>query len=153
LRCVAQIRQNSNLPILGMGGVSDWHDAAEYMCVGADVVQVCTEVMINGYAVIKAMKHGLLNYLESKGFNSPADLKNRAIDKLSAHEKLNKQKQVYPYIDDALCIKCGKCATICDESEHSALALVDGHIVVNQDVCVGCSLCSHVCPKSAIKMK
>lgn len=153
LRCVAQIRQNSNLPILGMGGVSDWHDAAEYMCVGADVVQVCTEVMINGYAVIKAMKQGLLNYLESKGFNSPADLKNRAIDKLSAHEKLNKQKQVYPHIDDALCIKCGKCATICDESEHSALALVDGHIVVNKDACVGCSLCSHVCPKSAIKMK
>lgn len=153
LRCVAQIRQNSKLPILGIGGIANWHDAAEYMCVGADVVQVCTEVMINGYAVIKAMKQGLLNYLENKGFNSPADLKNQAIDKLSAHEKLNKQKQVYPNIDDNLCIKCGKCATICDESEHSALSLVDGHIVVNKDACVGCSLCSHVCPKSAIKMK
>lgn len=153
LRCVAQIRQNSNLPILGIGGVSNWHDAAEYMTVGADVVQVCTEVMANGYAVIGAMKKGLEDYLASKGFNSPADLKNRAIANLSAHEKLNKQKQVYPHIDDALCVKCGKCVTICDESEHSALALVDGHIAVNQDACVGCSLCSHVCPKSAIKMK
>ena len=153
LRCVAQIRQNSNLPILGMGGVSDWHDAAEYMCVGADAVQVCTEVMINGYAVIKAMKQGLLNYLENKGFNSPADLKNRAIANLSAHKDLNKQKQVYPHIDDALCVKCGKCVTICDESEHSALSLINGHVEVDKNVCVGCSLCSHVCPKSAIKMK
>lgn len=35
LRCVAQIRQNSNLPILGTGGISNWRDAAEFMCVGA----------------------------------------------------------------------------------------------------------------------
>ena len=153
LRCVAQVRQNSNLPILGMGGVSNWHDAAEYMCVGADVVQVCTEVMVNGYGIIGAMKKGLLEYLERKGFNSPADLKNKAIANLSAHEKLNKQKQVYPHIDDALCVKCGKCVMLCDESEHSALSLIDGHVTVNHDVCVGCSLCSHICPKSAIKMK
>lgn len=153
LRCVAQIRQNSNLPILGMGGVSNWHDAAEYISVGADVVQVCTEVMINGYAIIGAMKQGLLHYLESKGFSSPADLKNKAIANLSAHEKLNKQKQVYPHINDALCIKCGKCVTICDESEHSALSLVDGHIIADKTTCVGCSLCSHICPKSAITMK
>lgn len=153
LRCVAQIRQNSNLPILGMGGISNWQDAAEYMCVGADVVQVCTEVMVNGYAVIEAMKQGLLSYLQSKGFNSPANLKNKAIAKLSSHEKLNKKMQVYPHINDELCVKCGKCVIICDESEHSALSLVDGHIEVNHDSCVGCSLCSHICPKSAIKMK
>ncbi|MBR6327404.1 MAG: NAD-dependent dihydropyrimidine dehydrogenase subunit PreA, partial [Alphaproteobacteria bacterium] len=153
LRCVAQIRQNSNLPILGIGGISNWHDAAEYMTVGADVVEVCTEVMTSGYIIIKAMLQGLSDYLESKGLNSPADLKNRAICHLSAHETLNKQKQAYPYIDDALCIRCTKCVTICDESEHSALSLKDGHIVLDRDACVGCSLCSHVCFKSAITMK
>ncbi len=153
LRCVAEIRQNSNLPILGIGGIANWHDAAEYMTVGADVVQVCTEVMVNGYAVIGGMKKGLTDYLTAKGFNSPADLKNRAIANLSAHEKLNKQQQVYPHIDDDICIKCGKCVTICDESEHSALAWQDGRIAVDKKACVGCSLCSHVCPKAAIKMK
>jgi dihydropyrimidine dehydrogenase (NAD+) subunit PreA len=153
LRCVAQIRQSSNLPILGIGGISTWRDAAEYLCVGADVVQVCTEVMVNGYAIISTMKQGLLNYLENKGFNSPADLKNRAIANLSTHKTLNKQRQVYPNIDDTQCVKCSKCVTICDESEHSALTLVDGHIKVNENACVGCSLCSHICPKSAIKMK
>jgi len=153
LRCVAQIRQNSDLPILGIGGISNWHDAAEYMAVGADVVQVCTEVMVNGYAIITAMKKGLTEYLESKGFNSPEDLKNRAIGNLSAHKELYKQKQVYPHINDVLCIKCGKCVIICDESEHSALSLQEGHIVVDENACIGCSLCSHVCPKSAILMK
>ena len=61
LRCVAQIRQNSNLPILGMGGISNWQDAVQYIAVGSDVVQVCTEVMINGYGMIKGLKSGLLN--------------------------------------------------------------------------------------------
>lgn len=153
LRCVAQIRQNSDLPILGIGGISNWHDAAEYMCVGADVVQVCTEVMVNGYGIINAMKQGLSTYLENKGFNSPMDVKNRAITNITAHKALNKEKQVYPHIEDSLCAKCGKCVTICDESEHSALSLVDGHIMVDKNACVGCSLCSHICAKSAIEMK
>lgn len=153
LRCVSQIRQTSSLPILGIGGISNWQDAAEYICVGADVVQICTEVMVNGYGIIKNMQQCLLNYLHEKGFNSPKDLKNRAIANLSAHETLNKKKQVYPHIDDNICVKCGKCVTICDESEHSALTLVDGHIEVNQEACIGCSLCSHICPKTAIKMK
>lgn len=153
LRCVAQIRQKSDLPILGIGGISNWHDAAEYITVGADVVQVCTEVMVNGYGIINAMRQGLLNYLESKDFNSPADLKNKAIANLSAHKDLNKSKQVYPHINDDLCIKCGKCVTLCDESEHSALSSQNGHIEVNKNNCVGCSLCSHACPKSAITME
>lgn len=153
LRCVAQVRQNSKLPILGIGGISNWHDAAEYMTVGADAVQVCTEVMINGYKVIEQMKQGLLSYLEKKEFDSPADLKNKAIDNITAHKSLCKTKQFYPQINDDLCIKCGKCTMICDESEYSALTLENGRISVDHDKCVGCSLCSHVCPKSAITMK
>ncbi len=152
LRCVAQIRQHSNLPILGIGGISNWHDAAEYITLGADVVQVCTEVMVNGYGIINAMKKGLLQYLEAKGFNSPSDLKNLAIKNLSAHETLPKSTQVYPHIDDNICVKCGKCITICDESEHSALSFENGTIRVERNSCVGCSLCSHICPQNAIKM-
>ncbi len=153
LRCVAQIRQHSDLPILGIGGISTWQDAAEYMAVGADVVQVCTEVMVNGYGVIGAMKKGFLDYLERKGFNGPEDLKNKAMAHLSAHKALDKQKQVYPHINDEACVKCCKCVTICEESEHSALSLVDGHIVADKNRCAGCSLCSQICPKLAINMK
>lgn len=109
--------------------------------------------MINGYGIIKSIKKGLLDYLTAKGLENPKELKNKAIRNLTAHETLNKQQQVYPQIDDSSCIKCGKCVTICDESEHSALSLTNGHITVNKDACIGCSLCSHICPKSAIKMK
>ena len=153
LRCVAQIRHTTDKPILGIGGISDWHDAAEYISIGADAVQVCTEVMINGYGVIKQMCQGLLAYLESKGFDSPADIKNKAFTKLTSHKDLNKQSQYYPHVESEICLKCGKCISICHEQEHSALSFQNGTVTVDKQKCVGCALCSIVCAKSAIKMK
>ncbi|MBP3846548.1 NAD-dependent dihydropyrimidine dehydrogenase subunit PreA [bacterium] len=151
-RCVAQLRQNSDLPILGMGGISTWEDAAQYIALGADAVQVCTEVMINGYGIINGLKSGLLNYLESKGFNDISELKNIAIPKIISHEKLNKKNHLYPSIDKDKCIKCGKCLKICSESEYHALSFDEKCLTIDKNLCSGCSLCSHICPKEAIKM-
>ena len=151
-RCVAQLRQNSDLPILGMGGISNWQDAAQYIALGADAVQICTEVMLNGYGIINGLKSGLLNYLESKGFDSISELKNIAIEKITSHEGLNKKSHLYPSIDKNKCVKCGKCAKICSESEYHALSLEQECVNINKELCAGCSLCSHICPKEAIKM-
>lgn len=151
-KCVSQLRQNSTLPILGMGGISSWEDAAQYIALGSDAVQVCTEVMINGYGVISKLKSGLLNYLELKGFNSILELKNIAIPKITSHEKLNKKNHLYPLIDKEKCVICGKCIKICSESEHSALKLNENCLDLKKEQCVGCSLCSHICPNGAITM-
>ena len=153
LRCVAQMRQATKLPILGIGGISKWQDAAEYMTVGADAVEVCTEVMVNGYGIISGLKEGLLNYLKAKGFKNPKDLKNKAIEHLSAHETLPKKKKVHPVFDDALCEKCGKCVKICGESGHACLSLAKDCIHLDKKCCVGCSLCSIVCSRNAIRMQ
>ena len=151
-KCVAQLRQNSNLPILGMGGISSWEDAAQYIILGSDAVQVCTEVMLNGYGIINGLKTGLLNYLETKGFNNISELKNIAVKKITSHEKLNKKSHIYPSIDKEKCVSCGKCVKICSESEYNALSLDKECLNLNKESCAGCSLCSLVCPKEAIKM-
>ena len=152
-RCVAQLRQASNLPILGMGGISTWEDAAQYIALGSDAVQICTEVMINGFGIINNLKSGLLNFLEEKGMENLSELKNIAIPKITSHEKLNKDYHLYPNIDNEKCGKCGKCVKICTESEHHALKKNENHIEVHKSACEGCSLCSHVCPQNAITME
>ena len=150
LRCVAQIRQASSLPILGMGGISSWEDAVQYMAVGSDAVQVCTEVMLNGYKVIGPMLKGLQNYLDEKGFADVRALKDMAIGLLSSHEKLPKTPLSYPQVAHDKCARCGKCVTICTESEHQALRLDDGYVLVDKNRCVGCGLCRLVCPAGAM---
>ncbi len=153
LRCVAQIRQASNLPILGQGGISTWEDAAQYIAVGADAVQVCTEVMLNGYQVIGPLLKGLQKYLEEKGFADINALQNKALAQITTHELLPKKKLAYPHVNHEICSRCGKCVRICEESEHRALQIADGFLTVNKQVCVGCGLCRFVCPVGAISNK
>lgn len=152
LKCVSQLRQKSNLPILGMGGISNWKDAAQYIAAGSDAVQVCTEVMINGFSIINEMKSGLLSYLESKEMKNISELKNIAALKIESHKNLNKEYKVYPHINKDKCVMCQKCVKICSESEHHALYTENNLIKVNLEKCVGCSLCSHICPKEAMVM-
>jgi len=45
LNMVAEIARNpdtARLPISGIGGISNWRDAAEFLAVGAHGTQVCT---------------------------------------------------------------------------------------------------------------
>ena len=153
LRCVAQMRQASSLPILGQGGISSWEDAAQYIAAGSDAVQICTEVMLNGYQVIGPMLKGLKKYLEDRGFADINELKNKAAELIISHETLQKTTLTYPHINHEVCSRCGKCVRICEESEHRALQVVDGFVNVDQKTCVGCGLCRFVCPKGAIDTK
>ncbi|MCQ2743351.1 MAG: NAD-dependent dihydropyrimidine dehydrogenase subunit PreA [bacterium] len=152
LKCVSQIRKSSNLPILGIGGISTWEDAAEYIMVGSNAVQVCTGVMLNGYGIIDNLKNGLLEYMESKNFETIEDMRNLIVNKITTHESLNKIDISYPNIDKDKCVKCGKCAQICSESGHKAMKMTRDGIEVLKNKCEGCSLCKYVCPKSAIYM-
>ena len=41
--------QYINVPISGIGGISNWQDAAEFLFMGATGVQVCTAAMHHGF--------------------------------------------------------------------------------------------------------
>lgn len=152
LRCVAQIKAATGLPVLAMGGVSSWRDAAEYLAVGADAVQVCTEVMLNGYSVIGNMLAGLAGYLAGKGFPSLDAVRGAALEKLISHGEVAGGGKKVPRPDAAACSGCGKCETICAESGYGAITRSGRSVVVDQHACDGCGLCAVVCPGGAMNV-
>lgn len=50
---------NGARDLSGIGGVETGADAAEFLLLGANSVQVCTGVMLHGYPLVKTLCGGL----------------------------------------------------------------------------------------------
>jgi len=74
LRCVWDVAQAVDLPVIGCGGVTNWRDAVEYMLAGASAVEVGTAVRERGFGVYKEITIGLERYLEANGFSRAEDI-------------------------------------------------------------------------------
>ena len=86
LNMVAEIARDpltSRLPISGIGGITTWRDAAEFLLLGASSLQVCTAVMHYGYRLIDDLTDGLSRWMDDHGFQTIADVTGRAIPQVS----------------------------------------------------------------------
>jgi len=72
----------------GIGGIEQGADAAEFILLGADSVQVCTGVMKHGFGMVADMKRELLAFMERHGFASIAEFKGLSLDFLTSHARL-----------------------------------------------------------------
>ena len=146
---IARDPETAGLPISGIGGISTWRDAAEFMALGADNVQVCTAAMVHGFKIVEEMKTGLSDWMDAKGHKSIGDIVGRAVKSVSDWQFLNLNYVTKARIDQDACIKCGRCHIACEDTSHQAImAEKDGvrHFEVMEDECVGCNLCVLTCP-------
>ena len=56
---IARSRETAALPISGIGGITDWRDAVDFLALGATTVQVCTAAMVYGFKIIDDLVDGL----------------------------------------------------------------------------------------------
>jgi len=152
LNMVAEIARDAEtrgLPISGIGGITTWRDAAEFMALGAGNVQVCTAAMTYGFKIVQEMIEGLKNWMDEKGHADLASFTGRAVPNVTDWQYLNLNYVAKARIDQDLCIQCGRCHIACEDTSHQAItAMVDGrrHFEVIEEECVGCNLCVNVCP-------
>jgi dihydropyrimidine dehydrogenase (NAD+) subunit PreA len=152
LNMVAEIARDPEtvgLPISGIGGISTWRDAAEYISLGCGTVQVCTAAMVYGFRIVEDMISGLSNFMDEKGYRTIEDFRGSAIRTVTDWRYLNLNHVDKAVIDQDLCIKCGRCHIACEDTSHQAItAMKDGerHFEVIEEECVGCNLCVSICP-------
>ncbi|HHY78323.1 MAG TPA: dihydroorotate dehydrogenase [Clostridiales bacterium] len=74
LRMVWQVAQKVNIPIIGMGGISNWRDAIEFIMAGADAISIGTANFYNPLAPVEILK-GIEEYMIKNNINSPKEIK------------------------------------------------------------------------------
>ncbi len=161
----------SGIPISGMGGISNWQDAAQFLLLGASSLQVCTAVMHYGFRIIEDLCDGLSNWMDEKGFKTIAEVSGKSLERISNFGDFDLSFKAVARINQADCIKCNLCYVACNDTAHQCIDLVaaDGsvalplsydihdngretavssrpHPVVREEDCVGCRLCHNVCP-------
>jgi dihydropyrimidine dehydrogenase (NAD+) subunit PreA len=161
----------SKLPISGMGGISTWGDAAEFLLLGAGSLQVCTAVMHYGFRIIEDLCDGLSNWMDEKGFSKISDVVGKSLHRVSDFNNFDLSFRAVARIDQQKCVRCNLCYVACNDTAHQCIDLIarDGSVVqphsydirangkdeavgtrprvlVREEDCVGCRLCYNVCP-------
>lgn len=71
-----------------IGGIESGTDAAQFILLGADTVQVCTGVMKFGYDCVKRMKDELLGFMAKKNFETLGQFKGHSLQYFTTHADL-----------------------------------------------------------------
>ena len=138
-----------SIPISGIGGVSSWRDAVEFMLLGASSVQVCTEVMLRGYRVVQDMIEGLEQYMREHDMSTLDDMVGKAVPGFSEWGDLDMNYESVAKIDAERCIGCHLCRVACHDGAHQCIHPDPAGSrvpVIDESECVGCNLCQIVCP-------
>ncbi len=146
---IARDAETRGLPISGIGGITTWRDAAEFIALSCGSVQVCTAAMTYGFRIVEEMTTGLARWMDEKGYASIEDFRGRAVPNVTDWQYLNLNYVTKARIDQDLCIKCGRCYAACEDTSHQAIMREkDGlrHFEVMDNECVACNLCVEVCP-------
>jgi dihydropyrimidine dehydrogenase (NADP+)/dihydropyrimidine dehydrogenase (NAD+) subunit PreA len=87
---VAQLIQKEfpGRTLSGIGGIETGEDAAQFILLGCDTVQVCTGVMKFGYPLVDAMREQLLAFMEKHKFERVEDFKGHSLQYFTSHTDL-----------------------------------------------------------------
>ncbi len=148
LRDVFEIRKKVGPTscVLGTGGVRNHVDAIQMIMCGADMIGICTEVMLRGFGFLPALLKNIEKFMVRHGYRSYRDFRDLMVEAITPADHLT-IRDVSAHVEPELCDGCGRCERI---GHCYAITLEDQKAIVDPDQCTGCSTCRDVCHAGAI---
>ncbi len=151
LRDVLQMRQccGPDATVIGTGGVRNFQDAVEMVMCGADLVGICTEVMLCGFGILPRIMRELGVYLNQMGKTHLSELRDIVLPYFKTSQDVVSYEG-YAKVDPEVCTLCGMCVEI---GHCIAIEMGEESVIIHREDCTGCSTCMDICPVGAICMK
>ena len=79
MRYTYQVKKETGMQIIGVGGIETAEDAIEYIMSGASAVQIGTALYSQGRNVFKSVSRGISSFMEAEGFENISEMVGAAI--------------------------------------------------------------------------
>jgi ferredoxin len=147
IAAVNELARASDLPVIGIGGITTGKDVVEFTMAGSTGVQLLTAALLRGPNVFTQIHKQLARWLEEKGYDRLSEIRG------VTNQFLGETNWVphVAIIDEDLCNGCERCIRVCPHDALSMNAMTK--VVVNEEICAGCGLCWYECPEDAITLK
>ena len=74
VRAVYELFESVKIPIIGVGGVSQWNDAVEYFLAGASCVQIGSAMAVDYLKTYGEINRGILNYMKRMDYSKVSEM-------------------------------------------------------------------------------
>lgn len=147
LATVATLKQLTNLPICGCGGVQSMENVLEFMMLGAHNAQLASVILREGYGVITRILKDLEQWMVSHQYSSMEEIIGQALDSLWTFEEIPPRPLIVRLTEG--CDGCGKCTASC---LYDALCCTNNNLSVLPEKCTGCGMCVAICPHKVLQL-
>ncbi len=108
LRDVYEIRKlvGPEPVVVGSGGVSTFQDAVEMSMVGADLIAICTGIIINGFGFLEGLVKEVKEYLDGMGYSSLREVRDVLVECITPSSELTIDKGYARLKDEGLSAPC-----------------------------------------------
>jgi dihydroorotate dehydrogenase (NAD+) catalytic subunit len=73
VRCVWQVAKAVNIPVVGLGGIMNAHDAIEFLLAGASAIEIGTANFVDPAITVK-VANGISEWLDNHGRKSVKEI-------------------------------------------------------------------------------
>ena len=146
-RIAALRKAMPEVPIIGLGGVTQWQDGIEFVMAGADAMGLASAAILHGPSFITRMNARVDVWCADHGVTSLDQIRGRV------HEHLPvEQDDGYAMgFSFEKCRHCNACVTAC---AYRARAFDEGgYALVDESLCRHCGLCVSVCNFGALSVE